>query len=320
MLWPQFPQTTPQPAGLGLQIISYEPLHPSTPSKRILWALSSTVISWLSLWPAVAEPPDSPHILWTFSRSLQVQWGFTHKCRHEASASFLLTCACSLGPDPSQPCSFPSGLLGMFPVKTLISVQGGCLVMLALSLPLAIGWSCSHWEDPGSGCAGVLNLLTPTGFRVEVGRIPLTSLVVCQRRILWHFLELVFIAVWLDLNPEATEKKSTDRTGLWVWNHTSPPMPQASMLGWASRGFLGSYNIFCKRVLGFMQKICIPGRSPQSPRHPDSSEDWFQTASRTLVWHQGKKSPLFWYVLFTKHSVNITINFFTLQRGSCQDC
>ena len=89
----------------------------------------------------------------------------------------------------------------------------------------------------GAESAGILNLLTPTGFREEVGRIPLTSLVGCQRRILWHFLELVFIAVWLALNPEATEKKSTDRTGLWIRNHTSPPLPQASMLGWTCRGF-----------------------------------------------------------------------------------
>lgn len=124
-------------------------LSTPTPSKRILWALSSTVLSWLSLWPAVAGPPDSPQILCTFSRSLQVQWGFTHKCHCEASASFLLSCACSRRPDQSQLCSFPSGLLGMLPMKTLISVQGGCLVLLVLSLPLAIGWSCSHWEDPG---------------------------------------------------------------------------------------------------------------------------------------------------------------------------
>ena len=90
--------------------------------------------------------PASPHtVLDTVDAEggllLEKLMGQASSCVEEFNSSCLSSCSRGDRPlvDLYVELAFPSGLLGTFPMKTLISVQGGCLVMLVLSLPLAIG-------------------------------------------------------------------------------------------------------------------------------------------------------------------------------------
>lgn len=169
----------------------------------------------------------------------------------------------------------------------------------------------------GAGSAGALNLPTPTGFRVEVGentthlfgRMSEEDLVAFSGA----YVHLSCMT-WFESRGNWGRNLLIE-TGLWVWNHTSPGMPQASMLGWTAEAssvliisFARGSLVSCKWFVYQAVPLSFPNTQTAQ-----------KIGSRLKVgpaapWHQREKSPLFVCFVYKNRVLTSQSTSFALQR------
>lgn len=250
-----------------------------------LGAICGTSLPWLSLLPAVvAGLPDCPQIscscLQAFPGTVcSACMYMTPLCHHEASATLLLTSSSPIHPGQRQPCSLRRG-----PGEDLDLCVMCCWCCPTAGKRVILLLRGEPWEAQVSiVSAGALKLAIPIWFGAEMERILLTSLMGCQRRTLWHFPELVFIAPSCCTacfeSRGAWEGISKHRQASEALNHACP------RFSYSVEPVLPSNDVSCWRVLGLMQMGSRTKLTYQSLRHPGSSEDWLQTETRASVQH-----------------------------------